>query len=313
MKPRLKPSHFSRTAYFIGWLKEKTGRGHISLEKQIRINQYDRYDFEAPAKDTVRDYFRLRRSPAIDPQRANTPPWLFAAELEFPGAAYAFFHPLFDFLFGQMESSRKWSENLERVPEEWILDAIHRGDKAHAEEWRAVNASLKKRRGRPPKKTTLVDLSFIHLTLMRLPNPIFSTLFEWIESEEMFARSYRPVEDEISSIQNYPSMDALAALVGLVYEAAEIGHMNRFHKAGKAVREHLRILDDLPECLSIRDGVKLLIEKLCLEVTTRTYPAPGFWGYGLPETWRGSNAISHLESDLKRIIASVPSNENQEE
>lgn len=318
MKPALKPSHFFRTAYFINWLQKNTGKGSVALEKQIRINQYERNEAKAPAKDTVRDYFRLRRSPAIDPQQENTPPWLFAAELEFPGSAYVFFHPLFDLLLGQMESSVKWSEKLQRIPKEWILEAANRGDKAQAEEWRAFNVNLVKKRGRKRKQAALVDINFIHMTLMRLPEPYFSILFDCFEPESaesgaLFARSYRPIDEEIRLIQNHQSMDSLAALVGMVIEAAEIGSVGRFGKARKAVCEQLRVLDDLVECRSVREGLKPLIEDKCLEETVRTYPAPQFYGYGLPATWRGWNAIRHIECDLRKILSSALSNDIQKE
>ena len=318
MKPALKPSHFFRTAYFIAWLQEKTGKGYAALEKQIRINQYDRNAVKAPAIDTVRDYFRLRRSPAIDPQQENIPPWLFAAELEFPGSAYVFFHPLFDLLFGQMESSIKWSENLQKIPKEWILEAANRGDKAQAEEWHAFNVNLLKKRGRKRKQAALVDLNFIHMTLMRLPEPYFSILFdcsepESFESGAMFARSYRPINEEIRLIQNNQSMDSLAALVGMVIEAAEIGNIDRFGKARKAVCEQLRVLNVLTECRSVREGLKPLIEDKCLEEIVRTYSAPQFYGYGLPATWRGWNATRLLEYDLRKIISSAPSKDYQGE
>ncbi len=289
MKHALKPSHFLRTAYFIDWLKKKTGQGNAALEERIRNNQYEKFGMKAPAADTVRDYFRLRRSPAVDPQNGTTPPWLMAVELEIPGSSYVFFHPLFDFLIGRMESSQKWLEKLERIPEVWIHEAKKRGDTNLAEEWLSFNAALIKKRGRKRKQPALSSLSFIHMTMMRLPDPFFPILFKWSEPEKSFARTYSPIDEEIRAIQYYSNMDALAALVGLVYEAAEIGNMDRFHKARKALREHLGVLGELAECRSVRDELKPLIKSFCLETPIRTYPSPQFYGYGLPATWRFKN------------------------
>ncbi len=309
MKHALKPSHFFRTAYFIGWLKQNTGQGYVALEKRIRLNQYQRFGLRAPAADTVRDYFRLRRSPAIDPQDGMTPPWLMAVELEIPSASYAFFHPIFDFLIGQMESSQKWLEKLERIPEGWIHEAIKRRNTNLAEEWRSFNEANTKKRGRKSKQPRLHALSFIHMTMMRLPYPLFQILFEWSEREKSFGRTYRPIEEEIGSIKYYLNMDALAAFVGLVYEAAEIGNTDRFYKSRKALQEHLCILDELPECRSVRDELTPLIKNFCLEMPIRTYASPQFYGYGLPATWRAKNAIGQLEAELEQFIASIFSTE----
>lgn len=302
MKPTLKPSHFFRTAYLIGWLKKETGQGYIALEKRIRQNQYEKYGLTAPATDTVRDYFRLRRSPAIDPQDGVTPPWLIAAELEVPGAAYTFFHPLFDLLLGQLESSIKWSERLQRIPTEWIEWAKVHGDNDQSAEWLNFNAALTKKRGRKRKQSAILDLEFIHMTLMRLPEPIFSILFKSAGFYRMFSRTYLPVEEEISKIHEIPGLDSLAAMFGLLLEASEIGDTNRFANLQKIVSLQLDHLDTLPECKYFCEEIKLLIKNTCPEEAARTYPAPQFYGYGLPSTWRSTNAVSHLKSEMKMAI-----------
>lgn len=307
MKKQISQPYFFRTAYFIGWLKSKTGQSFPALEKRIRTSQYEKYKLTPPAFETVRDYFRLCRSPAIDPKDGKTPPWVMAAELEIPGASYAFFHPLFDLLIGQLQSSIKWSDKLQEIPEEWISSAIKRGNTVEAEEWISFNDGLKKSPGRKRKQPELVDIEFIHKTLIRLPEPIFSILFYCSEKEsynstEMFARTYRPIEEEIALIQVNSNIDALAALVGLVLEAAEIGHLERFEKASKAVQGYLHVLDGLPECKSVRENLKPLIKDFCLGATVRTYASQAYYGYGLPATWRGWNANRHIESELRKIM-----------
>lgn len=104
-------------------------------------------------------------------------------------------------------------------------------------------------------------------------------------------------------------MDSLAALVGMVIEAAEIGNVDRFVKARKAVSEQLCVLDELAECRSMRDRLKPLIENKCDEEIIRTYPAPQFYGYGLPATWRGWNTIRNIESDLRKALSSAHPND----
>jgi len=131
------PTLFLRTAYFIDSLCEQTGMNFEGIEERIRNNQYIAYGLDAPAYETVRDYFRLHRSVAFEPRLGrdgNTPgqqserifqrdrkaPWLLAAEAEFPGSSFSFFHPLFDLLFGRLESSAFWASHFNKIPESWI-------------------------------------------------------------------------------------------------------------------------------------------------------------------------------------------------
>lgn len=101
LRHTIKPTLYLRSACFIDNLKEITGEGFPKLEKRIRENQYDAFKLPAPATETVRDYFRLYLPVAFEPTRKVTSnPWLLAVELEVPGSSAAFFHPLFDLLFG---------------------------------------------------------------------------------------------------------------------------------------------------------------------------------------------------------------------
>ena len=300
----MKPSYFLRTAHLIGWLKEETGQGYIALEKRIRENQYEKFGLVAPATDTVRDYFRLRRSPAIDPQDKETAPWLMAAELEVPGAAYAFFHPIFDLLLGQLESSIKWSERLQRIPTEWIDEAKTRGDSDQAEEWISFNKALSKGRGRKNKYSPIPDLEFIHKTLMRLPEPVFSILFKPAGFYKMFARTYLPVEEEISQLLAIPGFDSFTGILGLLLEASEIGDTNRFARLKGVLPNQLDSMVNLPECKYFRDDIKFLIENSLPHEVARSYPCQKYYGYGLPATWRSTESIAQLNAELDILIQS---------
>src|SRR5450830_1317685 len=94
--------------------------GYRELWEQVDKAQYLAYGLEGPALETVRDYARACRSLAVDFGHAAVLPWLMAAELQFPGSSYNFFHPLFDLLFGHVEASSNWTEKLQKIPTEWI-------------------------------------------------------------------------------------------------------------------------------------------------------------------------------------------------
>lgn len=298
----MKPSYFFRTAHLIGWLKEETGQGYMALEKRIRQNQYERFGLNAPAPDTVRDYFRLKRSPAIDPQDGETAPWLMAAEMEVPGAGYAFFHPIFDLLIGPLESSFKWTERLQRIPTEWIDEAKARGDSDQAEEWISFNKALTNRPGRKKKNSPIPDLEFIHKTLMRLPDPFFSILFKPAGFYKMFARTYLPVQEEVSQIQAISGIDSFTFAYGLLLEASEIGDTNRFAYLKEIIPTALDSLIKLPECRYFPDEIKLLVENTLPEEVARSYPCQKFYGYGLPATWRATECIEQLNAELDILI-----------
>ena len=134
-----------RTAHFLDKLRLETGLGAPTLYARIVENQYRRHNLPPPSFEIVRDLFRLRASPGINPHPANDIPWLFAAALEFPGSTYNFFHPVFDLLFEYLESGWKWDQRVSKIPPEWINQAI--ADQRHdlAEKGRKVNEALSTR------------------------------------------------------------------------------------------------------------------------------------------------------------------------
>lgn len=293
---------YMRTAYFVASLRASTRLSAAKLEQRIRNNQYVAHGLPPPALDTVRDYFLLRRSPAVDPQSGDLPPWLFAAELEFPGASYAFFHPIFDFLVGQLESSRPWVARLQRIPDSWIDVAEARGDLRQVEEWREFNAALVPRRGRPRNQEGLDPLSFIHLTMMRLPEPYFSLLFQKEGLATAHARRYLSIEDEISLLLANSGMESLAALVGLLLEAAQIGNVGRLSAAKQGIREHLDRHGIVPTARRFEDRLRYLIESdLCLGRSARRYSAICTYGFGLPATWRAQMVPPFIARDIAQF------------
>jgi len=198
------PSLFLRSGYFIDNLKSSTKLGFEKIEEVIRMNQYNEGKrcvgsyLLAPPYDTVRDYFRLYRSVAFEPnEKANFAPWLLAAELEFPGSSSAFFHPIFDLLFGELESSFFWSSHFRSIPEKWIEVARARGDTKIAHEWELMNQSARSRKHRTKPSTALDTLSLVHLSLLRLPSEIKDVLFEGNGSAPGWSRRYLSPETEI--------------------------------------------------------------------------------------------------------------------
>lgn len=289
------PTLYLRSAYFIDSLRVTTGQGFLKLEKRIRQNQYEALGLAAPELETVRDYFRLHRSVAFEPRNSNgatlasdaKAPWLLAAELEVPGSSFAFFHPTFDLLFGQMESSVFWSAHFSKIPQAWIDEAKSRGDMALADEWETMNGALKKRLHRSRQSFEMDALSFIHLTMLRLPGPISVALFERKGLATTWARRYRPPQDEVEYLLAVGGLDAVAALFALTKEAGEIGDMERFHLAKAATIQGMALLDRDPTCRRIRRLVRILLsDELENKMFIRRYSRTLHHGFGLPLSWR---------------------------
>lgn len=288
------PSLFVRSGYCIDCLMEERKLGFIKLERQIRINQYEAHELEPPAFETVRDYTRLYRALAFEPNRREETiaPWLLALELEFSGSAFAFFHPLFDLLFFPIESAVFWQDEMRKVPPEWIAEANRQGQSEVAKSWIAFTDEV--RREHRKKDVPMVDpLSFIHLSLLRLPEQVRDLLMARPGLAREWSRRYGKPETETGSLLRIGDFDALAALCLMAKEGAEIGDLNRFRLARKCA---LELLPQLPNFKGCRRIAKLLTsiiqDALENQFIPRGYSKVFFYGFGLPMTWR---AMAHWE------------------
>lgn len=295
-----------RSGYFIDSLKSRTGFGFERLERRIRENQYEANNIRPPSYETVRDYFSLRRSVAFEPHGDDgTAPWLFAVEQEYPGASICFFHPLFDQMFGQLESAYFWRAKFSRIPQEWINGLRKRGRSLLADEWKAINLSLQRRKHRSQPKNQLDRLSLLHLSMLRLPDPIRDKLFAKESHEAHWRRLYEtPFEDVISNLRVQNNLESIAALLILIEEAAEIGDFRRYAYAKQALEERYTTIPDLPGCKRVGITIQLAITShLEGQIFPRSYNGTLTTGFGLPVSWR---AI--LESELIAGIQ-MPTNE----
>lgn len=302
------PTLYLRSGYFIDNLKSLTNLGFEQIEKRVRRNQYERPDrnptLTAPDFETVRDYFRLHRSVAFEPnQKALVAPWLLAAELEFPGSSAAFFHPIFDLLFGELESAVFWSARFRQIPDKWIADAKARGDAHMAHEWELMNTSTKNRKHRSKPSSNIDGLSFVHLTMLRFPSPIRDMLFDGNGSSPNWTRKYSSAHFEIEYLQSISSMESLAAMLALMMESAETGDTNKFKLSKQAFVKHISIMDKDPACARIKDRLReQLIHKLD-ELYPREYNGYVHYGFGLPVSWRAM--------DLEMFLRKPPTSTEQ--
>lgn len=304
LRHTIKPTLYLRSAFFIDNLKEITGEGFSRLEKRIRQNQYEAFRFPSPATDTVRDYFRLRLPVAFEPtQKVKSNPWLLAAELEVPGCSSAFFHPMFDLIFGMIESAAFWDIHFGRIPDKWIEQAEMRGDSVIASEWKAMNESLNKRKHRKRQKTEIDTLSFTHLTMMRLPTPIQDILFERKGLTPGWTRKYASAKNEVAKIQSIRNIDSLAALLGLAHEAAEIGDTTRFHQAKNGLIGNLSVLDEKKAYRRISKLLKEHIISECNNLIPRRYCRMEFFGLGYPPSWRANLLHQHNALEEQKFIS----------
>ena len=288
-----------RTAHFLDKLRVETGLGAQTLYERIAENQYRRHNLPPPSFETVRDLFRLRASPGINPQPTNDIPWLFAAELEFPGSAYNFFHPVFDLLFGHLESGWKWDQRVSKIPPQWINQAI--ADQRHdlAEKWRKVNEDLSTRGPRKKAQPT-PPLHTVRMTLLRLAPRFRALLFRKIWQTGMISRRLGDPRHEVAACAEVPSMDALAALMVLLMEASELTDWDRFHVVRRALRAIVPTVAQLPECRRLVDTLPSLLRTYLVRMPAPVENPEGVFYFAKASSWAGHLAptISHHFEEL---------------
>jgi hypothetical protein len=292
-----------RTAYCLDSLRKATGFGVGRLESRVRRNQYEKHGLPAPSPTTVRDYFLLRRCPAIDGTQEEQPSWLFAADLEFGGVARDFFHPIFDLLLDPIQSAPRWIVHMQRIPQVWIDQAAARGDRLQVQEWKAFNEALQPKRGRPRHQPVLDPLTLVHLAMLRLPKDCSAPLFGRTGIATTYARTYESIEEELSPLLAQCGTNALAALIGLVQEAAVIGDRKRASAAKQAVRDHLQIHGLVPALARVQDDfLHLLDSETGLGGEVRRYSTAEIIGSGFPVTWHSRMYQDILERDRNKHL-----------
>ncbi len=304
------PTLYLRSAYFIDNLKKMTGQGFTKFEKRIRENQYEAFNLQAPGTETVRDYFRLYLPVAFEPsQKSTAPSWLLAAELEVPGSSEAFFHPIFDLLFGPLESAIFWDSKIKRIPQAWIEQAEARGDLDIAAEWRKMNNNLSKRKHRKRQTTQIDLLSSIHLTMMRLPTSAREIIFERKGLSSSWVRKYALPEMEVTELKSLRNIDGLAALLGLAKEGAKIGDIGRFHKAKDALLDNLHILEENTAYRRISQKLKAHLIYECENFNTRRYRKFQYFGFGLPSSWQAFLIGQQIAHEEQKFISTLNAHE----
>lgn len=285
--PVLPPTLLFRTAFCVAFARKATGQSVGKIEERVRLNQYEKFSLRPPAAETVREYFKLRRNIAFDPlvKRPKTPPWLFALDREVPGAAYHYFHPLIDLIWGKQESGIFWRNQAQIIPEAWINDEKQKGNTTLANEWHQQNIDTQKRRKRSLNDAPLNHLSFIHLSLLRIPEFGEGALFHKPGLAQGWVRKYASIETELNAISSRFDLDHLAACVGLTMEAAEIGHTDRFTAAKAATTKALQAIDLIPECKRVATPIKALIADFVANLQRRCYTGSSRYGFGWPASW----------------------------
>lgn len=298
------PSLYLRSGYFVDLLRANSGLGMTVIERRVRINQYEANGLIPPSYELIRDYFRLYRTVAFEPHRNEdkTAPWLLAAELEFPGCSHAFFHPLFDILFGQAESTVFWATHFSQIPKTWISDAENRGDLQLAQEWRLLNAADSRRKHRKRDIVQIDPLSFLHLSMMRLPGYISKTMFERKGLATTWSRCYSDTpKDEAAHLVLLKNIDALSALLLIAKEGAEIGDMRRFNFAKEGALKLVPCIHELPGCRRIGNLLKeVLVDELKNRTLPRRYNRTLYMGFGLPASWQAMIAKSFYDDLMTR-------------
>lgn len=276
--------HSIRSIYFVDYLRDRTGFGETILERTIREDWYQPNGFSAPSPDAVSAYFKGARPIPYDPTQTNSPPWLYAAEQQFPGCSRAFFHPLWTFLYGRLHSSAKFIRQKTKVPREWIDESLAKGDTATAKEWEQENALIDKTVPKKPISIPQTELQSARVVMLLMPKPIQHELFTISDGDMTYLRSFHPIEDEIEAISNEITFDSLTALLMLVVEASEIGDQVRLKAAKSAAKKHLKILNTDKAFRRVREQVERKIIYRILEKAVLTVSPADRYLY-FPESW----------------------------
>ena len=207
---------------------------------------------------------------------------------------------MFDLLFFPIESSAFWQTELNKVPSEWIEKASRRGQSEIAKFW--VDDSDDVRRKHRKKDVLNIDsLSFVHLSLMRLPDPVCSCVMERKGLARQWSRKYEAPELEIKSLISIDTFDAFAALCLLAKEGAEIGDISRLRQASIGARKLFPRIVDFPGCRRIGSLLTSIVDDaLTNQFIPRRYNKTFFYGFGLPMTWRVAAKRELLENHLLR-------------
>lgn len=281
-----------RTAYCLDLLRLNLGIGAPSIYERVRENQFERFGLNSMSYESVRDLFRGRASPGVDPPLMNDPahdmPWLFALELEFPGSTDAFFHVAFDLLWGQVESRHYWSARAQKVPAAWIEEARATGRDRLAKDWTDQNKALSKRGRRKAPTPHMHGVEVAHLALLRLPPEITEALFESIRTSGHVSRRLGAPQAEAEACQQHVTLDGLAALMALLVEAEALTDRRRFHVVRRSVRSLLPRVCERPECRRVAGALGTAVEEFCRDRTPYRDAAVRYYS-GKPTSW-----LTHL-------------------
>lgn len=297
------PTLYLRTSHFADGLVAATGLSAAAIERRVRENQYDRYDLPAPDEESVLDYFALYRSVAFEPRQNDIrAPWLLAAELEFPGCSYRYFHPLIDLLFGLLEAGAFWRDHFRKIPNDWIFAIERNGHPQIATEWRAMNDALQRREHRKKQPEQKLDqLSFLHLSMLRLPDLIKCKLFERKGFGSSWSRTYVSQPSNFGFLNDVPPADGLAALISLTAEAAEIGDTERYLETKSLSHAFLPRLAEDPSCRRIHEQLAHHVSNYLQDISPRRYSQLLHHGFGAPASWRVVIGEKNLLDQMERF------------
>lgn len=123
-----------------------------------------------------------------------------------------------------------------------------------------------------------------------------------------WTRRYQPPEEEVGLLQKLKGLDALAALLALTKEGAEIGDVRRFQIAKAAALQYLKIIDSDPACKRIYRQVRTHVSTDLENYTdVRRYSRTLHYGFGLPASWRALLTSPLIERSREELGLNAPS------
>jgi hypothetical protein len=295
--------HLARSKYFLSELKRETGKGLVKIERQIRVNVFDKHfpQKNAPSLETIRSYFLSRRAIPYESADKEIPSWLLAVEMEFPGSSRNFFHPFWNITLGPLPSKEKIVDKMRLYPIEWIEKFREDGDLKSAMEAEDGNAKLMMVRNRRQPWVPADRLSWIHSCILHLTSDVKEILMSRDGLSYQWKRRYLCVEAEIAALTGIENLESLTAALALMLEGAHIGDNQRLILAKKFLISELLLVEKKEQFKCVCNEIRRLVTWHIERIYVRSYAPLSTELEAYPESWRPLvyNYILDKKSNMK--------------
>jgi len=213
----------------------------------------------------------------------------------------AFFHPIFDLLFGTLESSAFWDMHFNKIPEEWIKEALDQGWSEMAQEWVLMNQAREKRLHRAKKSTNNNHLSFVHQSMLRITK-VRELLFSQ-QTNGQYIRLYADISDELNTFAALHPIERITAILLCAKEAELIGNHSRFQLTKSDLNKHLQLIESYMPSQRIKSELTKHILEFMEGMIVPKYSIKFVHGFSLPASWRSlydEHSLNRIKKEFTR-------------